>query len=250
MSFWKDYLREVFRAFWHALERTDTLVIVVFILSGIGSAALGRRTDHPSWKVAFAIFIVSLFGLLVRMPYRLYAEQRGTIESLKQKLTPKIHLSFHPEAGGVEKTPVTLAQGTSGSARQETMATYVRLRVEALSKTTVPGCKAFLKRLQKENADGKTVSEIPLTHSITLKSDQPFDVHPSVVHTIDFLICTAMDNKLMVPECVWPNPLRQVFDKMGTYRFTIMVSDGGIGDSITVAVGWPGQWDKIVARQV
>lgn len=59
-GFWKDYLREVFKAFWRALERTDTLVIFVFIISGIIiSAVLGGQADHPSWKVAFAIFIVS-----------------------------------------------------------------------------------------------------------------------------------------------------------------------------------------------
>lgn len=219
-GFWKDYLREVFKAFWRALERTDTLVIFVFIISGIIiSAVLGGQADHPSWKVAFAIFIVSLFVLLVRMPYRLYAEQRKAIDLLKQQLTPKIHLSFHPDAEGVGRTWVTVAVAGHGS-----MATYVRLRVEASSKMTVPGCKAFLTRIQRERADGETNLEIPLPHSINLKNDQSFDVHPDVVHTIDFLRCFEIDNKLTVPDCFWPNPLKQVFDETGTYRFTITVS--------------------------
>jgi hypothetical protein len=50
MNFWKDYLRQVFRAFWHALERTDTLVIGVFILVGIMAAFgfFGGHDEHPS----------------------------------------------------------------------------------------------------------------------------------------------------------------------------------------------------------
>ena len=30
--FWSDYLRHVFKAFWRALERTDTLVVGLLIL--------------------------------------------------------------------------------------------------------------------------------------------------------------------------------------------------------------------------
>ena len=104
MDFWKDYLREVFRTFWQALERTDTLVIAVLIAAGIGSVWLGSNPEHPSWKIAFAIFLVSLFVLLGKMPYRLYAQQRATIQSLNQRLTPKISLSFHPDEEGLART--------------------------------------------------------------------------------------------------------------------------------------------------
>jgi hypothetical protein len=89
MDFWKDYLRQVFRAFWHALERTDTLVIGVFILAGIMAAGFGffgGHAEHPSWQIALAIFLISLFVLLVRVPYRLYAEQRTTINGLNNKI--------------------------------------------------------------------------------------------------------------------------------------------------------------------
>ena len=84
--FWQDYLYEVFKAFWRAFERTDTLVIVLLILSGLGSLWFGGHADHPSWQIAFAIFLVSLFVLLIKMPYRLYAEQRAKIDSLTQRL--------------------------------------------------------------------------------------------------------------------------------------------------------------------
>ena len=52
MDFWKDYLHEVLRAFWRALERTDTLVIDVLILAGIGGLWLDGHAEHPSWARA------------------------------------------------------------------------------------------------------------------------------------------------------------------------------------------------------
>jgi len=88
MDSWKDYLRKVFPAFWHALALTDTLVIGVFIAAGIaaGFGFFGGHAEHPSWWIALAIFVISLFVLLVRMPYRLYAEQRTVIHSLNDRL--------------------------------------------------------------------------------------------------------------------------------------------------------------------
>ena len=130
------------------------------------------------------------------------------------------------------------------------MATYVRIRAEALSETTVTGCKAFLTRLQREGADGKTVSDIALPHGVSLRGAQPFDVHPQVVHTVDFLMCSSQNNKTAIPESSWPLALRDIFDEPGTYHFTITLNAEDISDSITVAVGWPGQWDRITARQV
>jgi hypothetical protein len=48
--FWSDYLRHVFKAFWRALERTDTLVVGLLILGGVGSLWFGGHAEHPSWQ--------------------------------------------------------------------------------------------------------------------------------------------------------------------------------------------------------
>ena len=256
MTLWKDYLREVLRTFWQALERTDTLVITMFIVSGIASVWLGSIPEHPSWKIAFAIFLVSLFVLLVKMPYCLYVQQRTAILVLTERLTPKIRLSFHPDEEGLTQTPFTRPRTLPMGTLQETLAdeflvTCVRVRVEALTDTPVLGCRAFLTKLQRESPDGKTVSEIPLPHSVSLGEGRSFEVYPKVIHTFDILWCFAEVNKLQIPECTWPSPLRKIFDETGTYRFTILLNvEGGSSNSITIAIGWPGQWDKITARQV
>ena len=117
MHFWKDYLRQVFWTFWHALALTDTLVIGTFIVAGILAAFgfFGGHAEHPAWWIALAIFLVSLLVLLVIMPYRLYAEQRATIDLLNERLTPKIRISFHHDAEGLQQTPITISHGVFGS---------------------------------------------------------------------------------------------------------------------------------------
>ena len=89
MSFWKDYLRQVFPAFWHAAALTDTLVIIVFIVTGALTVALGLfggHPEHPPWWIALAIFLISLLVLLVRIPYGLYSKQRVEVQKLEHKL--------------------------------------------------------------------------------------------------------------------------------------------------------------------
>jgi hypothetical protein len=83
-----------------------------------------------------------------------------------------------------------------------------------------------------------------------LKNGTPFDVHPQVVSTVDFLYCGADDNKLYVPESGWPFAMSDTFAETGSYHFTITINAGGISDSITVAVAWPGRWNQIIAREV
>jgi hypothetical protein len=251
MPLWKGYLREVFSTFWKALERTDTLVIAMFILSGIASAWLRINPEHPSWTIALAIFLTSFFVLLVKMPYRLYVRQRAMIDALTERLTPKIRLSFHRDEEGLTRTPFTRSRTLPIAHTQQTITeefpvTCVRLRAAALSDTTVTGCRAFLTKLQRESPDGRTVSEILLPHSVSLRQGQPFEVYPNVIHAFDILWCSSENNKLVVPECTWPLNLRELFEQTGTYHFTIMLNaEGGSSNSITLAIGWPGQWDKI-----
>jgi hypothetical protein len=94
-GYWKDYLRELLAVCWRALKRTDTLVIFTFIASGIISLWLGTHPEHPSWQVSFTIFLASLFLLLAKMPYKIYIEHRMTINSLRERLIPRIKIFVH-----------------------------------------------------------------------------------------------------------------------------------------------------------
>ena len=203
-------------------------------------------------SVVLAFFVIFI-GRLVAAPARLCATAQKNLKKMSDQVSalermtePQFSLSFHPEAEGLERAIVEYPPTRQGPLKFD--ATFVRIRVGALSKTTVAGGLAFLTRLQKESADGKSLSDIRLPQHVSLRGDRLFDVYPGVLCPIDFLMCSSENNKLLVPESNWPRILNNVFNETGTYHFTITVNFQ-VSDSITIAVGWGGRWDKITARQ-
>jgi hypothetical protein len=140
-QYWKDYLRELLRVCWRALERTDTLVILAFITSGIVSLGLGTHHEHPSWQISFTIFLVSLFFLLAKMPYKLYKEQRITINRLREGLTPRIKIFIH-ENGVREETHPTRSK-------------WVQLGVSCATEAELEDCEVWLVSASKICNDGE-----------------------------------------------------------------------------------------------
>jgi hypothetical protein len=134
------------QAFWGALERTDTLVIGVLILAGISSLWFGGHAGHPSWQIAFSIFLVSLLALVIKMPYRLYAEQRATIHSLNERLSPKISIISPPD--GIDLYPAT-----DGSLWK-----YVQFIVRSTTDAPLIDCEAWLRYVDRLNRDGSKAS--------------------------------------------------------------------------------------------
>jgi hypothetical protein len=175
---------------------------------------------------------------------------------LRLRLVPKLRLSFGPVEEAIVQTPVrtptgqlvytgptTLTFGTS-----EHMASYVRIRVEAISETTVRGCTAFLIGLEKRTPPSSQFIPIRLPQDVALGA-QPFDVFPHVRCIVDFLFCSANDNKLTVTGA-WPLGLRDAFDDIATYRFTIAVNADGPTETTRADIDWAGKWDTITGSPV
>jgi hypothetical protein len=236
------------------------------LTAGVGGAIiagfallLGLKMDAPvsvqgAVVFTFAVTVASFFAVwvliyvarLIGAPARIYEHSRRSLDDasvrirdLEEAAKPTFSLSFHPEAEGLSMTSVTLATASgapSGFAR-EVMANYLRIRAEAVSDKSVTGCRAFLTKLGKESPLGDQVTDIPLPHSVALRNAEAFDIHPHVVHAVDFLMSAETNNRIGPPDCMWPNSLRGVLDETGTYHFTITVNGQGISKSITVALG-------------
>lgn len=267
-SFWRACAIDAWRGSWGLANAIGavvggallTIISYVFDFKDVAPAlvkstiAFGLVVTSLSIVAAWiVIYVVRFFGA----PARLNERSQKKIEDLSRKLIeveksiqPKFALSFHPEAEGIARTPIQKIFVGRGADGNPLMSTYVRIRVEAISKNTVKNCKAFLTGLEKESADGKSLSTIALPHGIALKNGQMFDVYPNVICHVDFLICTSDYNRLNVPDADWPLELQLVFNDTGTYHFTLTVNGDGLSESITVAVAWPGTWDKITARQI
>ena len=181
----------------------------------------------PAWMWGFVAFLLLLLYFVIEHATR-----------LRLRLLPKLKLSFNPNEEGIAQTPTNI----------ERMASYVRIRVEALSATTVKGCTASLVGLDKRVPPSSEFVPIPLDHGMALR-DQPFDVFPNVRSTVDFLVCIDNINKL-TPTGYWPFSLRGAFDDVATYRFTIAVNGDGLTTKTQVDIDWRGAWDTITGRPV
>jgi hypothetical protein len=62
---------------------------------------------------------------------------------------------------------------------------------------------------------------------------------------IDILYCREDGNKLLLSN--WPFRLREAFDKLGHFRFTVAVTHEGVSTTVPIVVHWQGKWDKIDA---
>jgi|SRR6266496_1751998 len=200
------------------------------------------------WIVALLALILVIF---MESAYRAITRREAAMADLTKTLTPKVQLSFNPTRGGITQTPVQVSQQDPGAVIpmvREYMATYVRIRVEALSKTTVKGCTAFLVDLEKIRDTDDAFIPISLPHGLWLR-EEPFDVLPDVPCAVDFLSCSTQNNKLALTGYC-PLALRNVFDDIATYRCTIAVNADGVTEQIRVDIQWTGQWDKITGCQV
>jgi hypothetical protein len=229
------------------LERVIAVPILFGVITGVdrlASLIAAQRgamlAGVPGW--AWATLAVSwlLLGFMIEYATR-----------LRLSLIPKLALSFNPLKEGIVQTPIEVpVQGSiSGQVLiKEYRASYVRIRIDALSKTTVKGCAAYLTKIEKRRHPGEAFVEVPLSADLLL-TPTPIDVPPKVRGTVDFLTCNDLHNKLVLSTPA-PFTMRDIFDEPGTYRITIVVIAGDIDKTIQVEIDWSSKWDMIVGRQI
>lgn len=206
--------------------------IAQWLSGGVASSLFG--VPPWTWGVLVSLFLVSWF----LMEYALH---------LKRESTPRLRASFDPRKAGItwaiERPVVQNALAPDAGFR----ATYIRFRVEALTKKAVRDCTAHLINIWKlQPPDGQPI-EVDLPHVIGLGPPQ-FDVLPYAHRMIDFLRCNETDN-ILRPTAPWPFHLEHVFDEPATYRFQFAVEGDGVSETLTVDVHWTGVWNTIKAEQ-
>jgi hypothetical protein len=220
-------------------------------MSGSASVPFTIAAAFVENKFAQLLFFFCALTCAGLAAFRVWKPERERVMELENKIGPKLALSFHPEAEGLVQTPVVIRRQDPGAVTpimQTTKSSYVRIRVEALSETTVTGCTAFLVGLEKSSA-GDAFVAIQLPHAILLRDS--FDVPPKVWRTVDFLTATEGQNKLAGASEGWPLSLLDAFNEVGTtYRCRLAVNGNGITSEIKVDVIWRGQWDQITAFEV
>jgi hypothetical protein len=238
MQWFKERWETVYESL--TLRRVVALPIFIAVVNGVASLVefLARREGHTLLGVPPLAWAV-IAGLLLLLCWVI---ESGTKQ--RQSLLPKISVSFNPAAEGMVQTRTEVYDGPKKV--RDDRAVYIRITINALSRTTVKGCVAFLTKVEKRAKPASLFADVPISGALAL-TQTPFDVYPRVPATVDFLKCGQFDNRLgfSVPT---PFRLENILDNHATYRFTIEVNGEGVSETRCVEVDWTGTWDGIVAR--
>jgi hypothetical protein len=211
------------------------ITVFFFIAQRFGIASL---LAIPHWAVgSVAALALLLFWVLQ------YANQ------LRQELKPNIELSFDPARGCVVVTPVLL--GLADGNQRESEATSVRVLVQAATKVAPKNATAFLTKFEKQSVGGGAWEPrqhhelVQLTWTSNTFETDLSDAFPKSVNVIHI---GAHNNQITVWGAAMPLSLRDFFNTITTYRFTVSVIADGRTSTTRLEVDWRGQWDTIVVR--
>jgi hypothetical protein len=232
------------------LRRVIALPIIFAVVTGAlrlwAVLPESRLLGVPSWEVGLLALLVLLLCFVVE-----YAN------GLRLELQPKLKVCFDRERGCVVDSPVqhfqdqpsTLFQGVQRVLVRETRAIYARIRADALSKTKVRGCSAFITAIESRPQGSTTFTKYLIQDPVPL-SAQEIDVSPRVPYFWDFV--TVSQESGSVP--AFPVPikltLRDAIKQPGTYRFTMQVVGEGVTSEQKVEMDWAGDPAKVQFRAV
>jgi hypothetical protein len=229
------------------LRRVIALPIMFAVVAAAvraGQTVTAYLLEHEWRFVGLPPWAFGLFALLLLLIYFLieYANR------LRTELEPKLKVCFDRERGCLVDSPVqhyqdqpsTLVQGAVQKVLiKETRALFARIRADALSRTKVLGCSAFITAIESRIEAGATFTKYPIQDPIPLSTHE-VDVSPRVPCFWDFI--TVSQETGSVPQ--FPVPikltLRDAIKQPGTYRFTMQVVGEGVTSEQKVEMDWTG----------
>lgn len=134
-------------------------------------------------------------------------------------------------------------------------AEYVRIKVINTATALAKACRAYLVRVERQDAEGKFgptlyCDSIPLAWSCReQEAHGPLDLPNRVAQFVDLISTRNVSSDYRVE--IKPLPFRYValFQEKGTFRFTVQVSGENVKPVfLSVIFVWKGIWNDYVAR--
>lgn len=177
---------------------------------------------------------------------------------LRQRLTPKVELSFSDSGGVVsspvkDRVPVVQNGMVTVLDSNERTCIYIRGLVKAISDRAVVGCVAYLVGVRKMDPQTKAILTTHYLDDIQLPwsgmAVSPITIPAGVRRYFDII---QIDEKIMEPYIAtgWPLTLRKLFDDKTTYQLDLLVNAEGISVTKTIEFTWTGKLDEVTAKQV
>ena len=232
-------------------RRSASFVILAAIV-GVANIIFAANLDKDIWLkilVGAGLPFLFFFVAFIIAVFLIWRDEHRKVIDLTQKLTPMLTLDFDQNGDGIVLTPIKVYQIDAGHQTIiDSNGSYVRIRLSAISDSTVRGCSAFLTRVEKRDASGNFVA-VRMPNSLRLTTT-PVDVPQRVPQTIDFLSSGERENKLSIVGAI-PLMLVDVLEDITSYRFSIIIIPQESADqSITVEINWAGKWITISGRKI
>jgi hypothetical protein len=239
------------------LRRVIALPIVIAVVTAVvhGSTALSEFFLHqqgqmilglPSWAYGL------LAGLFLVLYFLLEYATR-----LRLEIQPKLRVSFDPDRGCLVKSPVQHFGQVPGTytntpvtiLQRTTTSIFARVRADALSKSKVRGCIAFITAIESRNQSDTEFKRHQIYDPIPLDTKES-DVPPNVPWFWDFVTVSLEAGS--APQ--FPVPVKltlyEALKEHGTHRLTIQVVGEGVASEQRVEIHWTGDPQKIAFRAI
>jgi hypothetical protein len=213
-----------------------------------------RWAQAALWLTAAFCIILTAYRMWYRERLKI-GDLEGQIQALEDRLTPKLRVTFKPDANGIvaamAKTQVFHSMSAHGGPimqEKQTPSKYLRLTLEAVGVQQL--AEVFLVGLSRCRSNENHFQEITIPQPLPLRGTS-FLVRPDIPEYADFAVVSATNVFSAAPDIRWPHILEGILGDAARYRFTFRAtSDGITAAPVVVEVNWSGNWSHISAQQI
>src|SRR6266851_6305477 len=179
----RDYIWECIKEAPSAWRRGMIAVTLLTYIVIAAALLLGWHLNALSnFQLATGALLVALLEILVILPFKLWKANTAKIDELEDRIKSKIRLSFSMNEPGCVRPNTYITAGPD----KDVVATWYRIKVEALGVSALTGCRGRLVALERGSSN-LLLGETP---SLSFAQGDGLSkiISPGVPEYLDFLV--------------------------------------------------------------
>ena len=263
---WRDAKAETYRYMQAHLfgEITATIVAAVtgYLISPdsklLTALAVGVATGLILMVIVFVWKFLSAPSRLFGQESSKYEAAQKEITALRERLRPKLLISFEPKDPWVKWLPYSQMRDHKqpGSPLVQAPSGWFRICIQCAGSAIAHGCRVFLQNVEYAAFNTSNFEQTEYGNSQPLRwaEDQITPYAPREISPLQksFVDVASVDPVHNVVHVKWPSEWianEHLFDRPGEYRLTICASSEDAGSRVAQCIlRWTGKWDETELR--